>query len=525
MKSKTPRAVVLVAFAVGSLFAGNVSALTVSLMTDTSPVSVVGELRHALQNTTSGGTVDFAPGLAGQVITLAPTNGSLVVSQNLVIDGTNAPGVIIDGAASASVFTVNTPATSVTFRRLTIRNGSATNGGGIYISTPCTVTVSESTIESNQVTSRGGGIYSWMGGRLNVTGSLISNNTSGSQGGGIYTDSDAVLTNTTVTGNGNTTAPIGGGGGLFAAGNLTVTHCTFYNNAAGPAGNGTYIDGIFASLSFHLINTIIDSGRGNKDCYGLGVPALITNVNNLIADGTCSPLLAVPSQVAALADNGGPTQTHALLPTSPCRDAGANASANDPGADGGPGGGDDTALSTDQRGAGFSRLVGGTVDIGAFELRIQPDNLIGRSPSPAAGLGNNLYNTSGAGQTLKLTSKQATTVRATLNVQNDCALTDTFSVRGTKGNSLFNVGYFNSATNVTAAVTTGTYATPALTRGQTSPLSIVVKPNPRKLKKRTRRDGRVVVTWLKRRISLALTSTSQLDATRKDVAKVKVKHL
>lgn len=509
----------------GLLFAESASALTVSLPTDTVPVSQVGELRHAIANTAPGGTVDFAPGLAGQAIALSPANGSFAINQNLTIDGTNAPGVIIDGAAFASVFTVNNPATSVTFHRLTIRNGSATNGGGIYIGTPCTVTVSESTIESNQVTTRGGGIYSWMGGRLNVKESLVSNNASGSQGGGIYTDSDATLTNTTVTGNGNTVTPIGGGGGLFSAGNLTVTHCTFYNNAAGPAGNGSYVDGIFASLPFHLINTIIESGRGNRDCYGLGIPPLLTNVNNLIADGTCSPLLAVSPQLGPLAGNGGPTHTHALLPGSPCRDAGAAGSANDPGADGLPGGGDDTALSSDQRGAGFSRFAGGAVDIGAFELRIQPDNLIGRSPNPATGLGDNLYNNSGAGQTLKLTSKQATTVRATLNVQNDSDLTDTFTVRGTRGNSLFNVGYFMASTNVTAAVTAGTYATPALTRGQTSALSVVVKPDPRKLRKRTRSNGRLIVKWLKRRLALSLTSTSQLDANMKDVAKVKVTHL
>jgi beta-lactamase regulating signal transducer with metallopeptidase domain len=53
----------------------------------------------------------------------------------------------------------------------------------------------------------------------------------------------------------------------------------------------------------------------------------------------------------ALADNGGPTLTHALAPASPARDAGNNA-AN---------------LSTDQRGAGHPRVAGAAADIGAFE--------------------------------------------------------------------------------------------------------------------------------------------------------------
>src|SRR5208337_1025368 len=56
-----------------------------------------------------------------------------------------------------------------------------------------------------------------------------------------------------------------------------------------------------------------------------------------------------------LANNGGPTQTMALLRGSPAINAGSNALAVD------------ANLTTDQRGAGFPRIVGGTVDIGAYE--------------------------------------------------------------------------------------------------------------------------------------------------------------
>ncbi len=55
-----------------------------------------------------------------------------------------------------------------------------------------------------------------------------------------------------------------------------------------------------------------------------------------------------------LGSYGGPTQTMALLPGSPAIDAGNNAVI--------PGG-----ITTDQRGAGYPRIVNGTVDIGAFE--------------------------------------------------------------------------------------------------------------------------------------------------------------
>src|SRR5206468_427787 len=55
-------------------------------------------------------------------------------------------------------------------------------------------------------------------------------------------------------------------------------------------------------------------------------------------------------------DNGGPTQTMALLAGSPAADAGDDAG----------------APAYDQRGPGFPRVVGGAIDIGAFEARSPP---------------------------------------------------------------------------------------------------------------------------------------------------------
>jgi hypothetical protein len=60
-----------------------------------------------------------------------------------------------------------------------------------------------------------------------------------------------------------------------------------------------------------------------------------------------------------LASNGGPTQTHRLLLSSPAIDAGSNALAVDQSSN---------PLTTDQRDAGFARIINGTVDIGAVEV-------------------------------------------------------------------------------------------------------------------------------------------------------------
>jgi len=59
-----------------------------------------------------------------------------------------------------------------------------------------------------------------------------------------------------------------------------------------------------------------------------------------------------------LQDNGGPTLTHALLPGSPAIDAG------DPNFTPPP--------YYDQRGPGFSRVFGGRIDIGSFEVQPLP---------------------------------------------------------------------------------------------------------------------------------------------------------
>ena len=76
--------------------------------------------------------------------------------------------------------------------------------------------------------------------------------------------------------------------------------------------------------------------------------------------GTINPMLG------PLQNNGGPTDTHALLAGSPAINAGPNPVPDFP------------TNEFDQRGDGFARVVGGVVDIGAFE--VQPP----ATPAPEA---------------------------------------------------------------------------------------------------------------------------------------------
>src|SRR5262249_50846756 len=71
--------------------------------------------------------------------------------------------------------------------------------------------------------------------------------------------------------------------------------------------------------------------------------------------------------LAPLANYGGPTQTMGELPGSPAIDKGSNALAVDASSN---------PLTTDQRGSGFARIIGGTVDIGACEY-LFADNFSG----------------------------------------------------------------------------------------------------------------------------------------------------
>ncbi|MDQ3712123.1 MAG: VCBS repeat-containing protein, partial [Acidobacteriota bacterium] len=118
-----------------------------------------------------------------------------------------------------------------------------------------------------------------------------------------------------------------------------------------------------------LRNNLIAGNTGSV--FSPDVSNVINSLgNNLIGVvGTstgwiASDILNQAPQIAPLASNGGPTQTHALLANSPAINAGNNCvtnlscTANNP----------PQALTTDQRGAGFPRQVGTAVDIGAFEF-------------------------------------------------------------------------------------------------------------------------------------------------------------
>ena len=219
--------------------------------------------------------------------------------------------------------------------------GLAASGGGICAGTGISmIAVSDSTIAGNSADSGGGGILG--AGTLTVVNSTIA----GNYGGGIYAYGTLTAVNSTIADNTVTFSFFGGGltidEGTATLYNTIVALNTYQNGALAGANDIASSDGgVVSPASAH--NLIGTGGSGG-----------LTNGVNGNQVGIANPGLGL------LANNGGPTQTIALLSGSPAIDAGSVALAADP-TTGLP-------LTTDQRGAGYARTVDGAVDIGAFEF-------------------------------------------------------------------------------------------------------------------------------------------------------------
>lgn len=226
------------------------------------------------------------------------------------------------------------------------------------------MTITDCTIAGNMA-SQGGGILN--SGPLTITGSTISGNTTTAvvgQGGGVMNQDTMTLTNTTIV---NNAASQGGGVFTFGEGPASFLNCTITGNTASGAffSDGGGIHCGIGNPVVNLKNTLV--ARNTSDT-GPDINGAVTSMgHNLIgiangASGLVTSDLGgskehpIDPVLGALQDNGGPTATLALLPGSPAVDAGDNAGAPD----------------FDQRGSGFIRIVGGTIDIGAVEAQPGP---------------------------------------------------------------------------------------------------------------------------------------------------------
>ena len=243
-------------------------------------------------------------------------------------------------------------------------NSSGEDGGGIATHAGA-INVTGSTIQGNSSGDDGGGIRS-SSGDITLTDSTVSGNNASDDGGGIRSSSGAItLTSSTVSGN----SSVNDGGGIRSySGHVALTHSTITNNSA-ASGGGVYVVNSYDNPGFTVLHSII---AGNTATTGPDLvhdpDSVLTIDYSLIGDTSGSAITAAtgtgnvldqPALLGPLADNGGPTQTHALLPGSPAIDAG------DPNAVAGQNG----VPEFDQRGMGFDRIANGRIDMGSFELQ------------------------------------------------------------------------------------------------------------------------------------------------------------
>jgi CSLREA domain-containing protein len=283
----------------------------------------------------------------------ASASGDLDVTDDLSLVGSGADVTIIDGNGTSRV--IDIWSSSVAVSHVTIRNGIAIIGGGIYNSG--ILTLEHTIIQGNLATGRfaGGGIF---GGPLTVSNSLIEGNTAShvnGLGGGIM-GCEVALIDSTVRDN---TSWKGAGLGPFCNDRgTTIENSTISGNIGRNAiyngvGNDTNVARLF------ITNTIVaDNSVINCAPFVGSVPS---SGHNLDDDGSCNftqsgDLSNVPDAgLGPLADNGGPTQTHDLLPSSPAIDAIPLVDCIEP---------------FDQR--GVERPQGSACDIGAVEYVPEP---------------------------------------------------------------------------------------------------------------------------------------------------------
>jgi len=256
---------------------------------------------------------------------------TIILGSQLVI--TDDAGLLIDGQTAKTtlsgnnlvrVFQVDSGA-KLTLNNLTVANGNAATpgspgiGGGIL--NVGTLTVSNSTFSGN-IAGLGGGIYNQPSGTLTVSNSTISGNSANFVGG------------------------------IYNQGTLTVNNSTISSNTAFIEIGGIYGAPVSTTT---LKNTIVAKNfPSGEDCSGI----ITDGGYNLDSGTSCGFTTQNNSRSSAnprlgpLADNGGPTDTHALRKRSKAINAG-----------GAP------FPPTDQR--GVQRPQGKRSDIGAFEKGVR----------------------------------------------------------------------------------------------------------------------------------------------------------
>ena len=365
------------------------------------------ELADVVSNSGNGGGISNVGTLtiSNSAISGNSAAGDINGGTNNISNSGNGGGIVSSGILTISNSTISDNSTNTVFGSANVGNGGGIVNSGI-------LTISNSTISGNSTNGDGGGISNFAAtgnATLTISNSTISANSAINGGGGI--SSNAVNTGTATLTISNSTisansASGNGGGGIsslvFETGisTLTISNSTISgNNGGGISGR----DATGTGINTLTISNSTISGNNQFGSYWLGNNFTASLRSTIVADtvtvdgivpgmgedlvgtfrveyslirsrATATIVETVPGSnrygvdplLGPLAENGGPTLTHALLAGSPAINRGSNP----------------TPHSFDQRGLGFVRAVGRT-DIGAFEVQQRGSYLVPDLTNPA----------------------------------------------------------------------------------------------------------------------------------------------
>lgn len=318
---------------------------------------------------TTGGGALFNNGSGGGSAPLVISDSTF--SGNRATNG----GAILNDGRSGGSATITQFSNSVLSGNVATGDGGAIENNGTTGGS-ATLVITFSTLSGNTATNGGAIQNNGVGGSATqaIRFSTLSGNTASVNGGAINNDGrtagSATLTAAVSTFNGNSAGAKGGAinnDGRVGSATVEIDNSTVAANAASGTSGAIDSDGTGGSATLAIGSTILSNGS-TANIFIQTVNAQTTfssKGNNLSSDaaggnGTTAPggLLSAGSdirntdpQLGALQNNGGPTQTRALLAGSPAIDKGFN------------------RFPTDQR--GFA--IVGIADIGAFEFSgVQP---------------------------------------------------------------------------------------------------------------------------------------------------------
>jgi len=341
-------------------------------------------LREAITKySVSGDVITFDPSLRGKTINLDPTRGQFYVNKSLTIDATNLlnesasePGLTISGQEATRILYLsgnfNVEINAIALKNgysddfwnggaisnfgatLSLNNCTLTNnfsnycGGAIY-NNNATLSLNNCAICDNEA-SLGGGVYSYKG-ETTLTNCVGMNNSANYSGGAIYNNNATLsLNNCAICDN-----EASFGGGVYSYdGETTLTNCTITNNSASLSDGGGGVElcqaGLIAYNTIIVENSAPSSSNADVRIDSESVASAYNTLSSYSNWKTSANNIAYDSSKPLFTNAA--TGDYTLANSSQAINKGNNQY---------------VTASVDL--AGNARIVGGTVDLGAYELQ------------------------------------------------------------------------------------------------------------------------------------------------------------